>query len=336
MMMALAAHARPAVRARARRRDAAAARTARTRARCSRSARASRTARSRSSEAAELGCRACASPGGGCQFLGTAATSQVVGEALGLSLPHARWRPPASRSGSTWRAARRGRSCASTRAACATRDILTDAAVRNAMTVHAAFGGSTNLLLHLPAVAHAAGLRRPTVEDWTRGQPPRAAPGRRAAQRPRRPPDGARVPGRRRARGDAAPAARRRCSTSDACTVTGEPLGRVLDWWEGSERRRALRERLRARGRRRSRRRDHGPRAGATARAHQHGDLPARQPRAGGLGHQEHGHRPDRGRRRRRLSQDGPGARLHARARGDRRHQEPRRGPRSSRATCWC
>ena len=39
-------------------------------------------------EAAELGCRACASPGGGCQFLGTAATSQVVAEALGLSLLH--------------------------------------------------------------------------------------------------------------------------------------------------------------------------------------------------------------------------------------------------------
>ena len=38
--------------------------------------------------AAEVGCRACASPGGGCQFLGTAATSQVVGEALGLALPH--------------------------------------------------------------------------------------------------------------------------------------------------------------------------------------------------------------------------------------------------------
>ena len=40
-------------------------------------------------EAAELGCRACASPGGGCQFLGTAATSQVVAEALGITLPHA-------------------------------------------------------------------------------------------------------------------------------------------------------------------------------------------------------------------------------------------------------
>ena len=36
------------------------------------------------------------------------------------------------------------------------------------MVVHAAFGGSTNLLLHIPAIAHAAGLRRPTVDDWTR------------------------------------------------------------------------------------------------------------------------------------------------------------------------
>ena len=34
------------------------------------------------------------------------------------------------------------------------------------MVVHAAFGGSTNLLLHVPAIAYAAGLRRPTVEDW--------------------------------------------------------------------------------------------------------------------------------------------------------------------------
>src|SRR5215831_1634399 len=45
------------------------------------------------SEAAELGCRACASPGGGCQFLGTAATSQVIAEALGLSLPHSALAP---------------------------------------------------------------------------------------------------------------------------------------------------------------------------------------------------------------------------------------------------
>src|SRR5215831_8621881 len=45
------------------------------------------------SEAADLGCRACASPGGGCQFLGTAATAQVVSEALGLSLPHSALAP---------------------------------------------------------------------------------------------------------------------------------------------------------------------------------------------------------------------------------------------------
>src|SRR5213075_2310614 len=44
-------------------------------------------------EAAELGCRACGSPGGGCQFLGTAATSQVVAEALGLAVPHSALAP---------------------------------------------------------------------------------------------------------------------------------------------------------------------------------------------------------------------------------------------------
>jgi putative YjhG/YagF family dehydratase len=49
-----------------------------------------------------------------------------------------------------------------------TRDILTVDALHNAMVVHAAFGGSTNLLLHIPAVAHAAGLPKPTVADWQR------------------------------------------------------------------------------------------------------------------------------------------------------------------------
>ena len=117
-------------------------------------------------EAAILGCKACGSPGGGCQFLGTAATSQVVGEALGLSPIHSALAP----SGSTvWRQI-------ATDAAIAVqslkdrgigvRDILTEAAIRNAMTVHAAFGGSTNLLLHIPAIAHAAGVRQPTVDDW--------------------------------------------------------------------------------------------------------------------------------------------------------------------------
>jgi putative YjhG/YagF family dehydratase len=117
-------------------------------------------------EAAELGCRACASPGGGCQFLGTAATSQIIGEALGMSLTHSAlapsgqpiWLDMARRSALALLAmAERKQPLA---------EILTDAAIRNAMIVHAACGGSTNLLLHVPAIAHAAGLRRPTVDDW--------------------------------------------------------------------------------------------------------------------------------------------------------------------------
>ena len=105
--------------------------------------------------------------GGGCQFLGTAASSQVVGEALGLSLPHSAlapsgqpiWLDLAKRSADAcFRQFERGLNVG---------EILTDAAIRNAMVVHAAFGGSTNLLLHLPAVAHAAGLRRPARSGGT-------------------------------------------------------------------------------------------------------------------------------------------------------------------------
>src|SRR6266576_4598125 len=117
--------------------------------------------------AAENLCRACASPGGGCQFLGTAATSQVVAEALGMSLTHSAlapsghpiWLDMARRSArATLALESRGLTM---------KDILSDASVHNAMVTYAAFGGSTNLIMHLPAIAHAAGLRRPTVEDWT-------------------------------------------------------------------------------------------------------------------------------------------------------------------------
>src|SRR5712691_4473582 len=117
-------------------------------------------------EAAEVMCRACASPGGGCQFLGTAATSQVVGEALGMSLPHSALAPSGH---PIWldMARRSARAAMSLEArGLAMRDILTDASVRNAMVLHAAFGGSTNLILHLPAVAFSARLRRPSVDEW--------------------------------------------------------------------------------------------------------------------------------------------------------------------------
>jgi len=119
-------------------------------------------------EAAVAGCAACASPGGGCQFLGTAATSQVVAEAMGLSLPHTAlapsgqpvWREAATRSAAALQSlAERGLKTA---------DIITEDAIYNAMVAHAACGGSTNLLLHIPAIAFAAGVKRPSVEDWSR------------------------------------------------------------------------------------------------------------------------------------------------------------------------
>ncbi len=117
-------------------------------------------------EAAVAGCRACGSPGGGCQFLGTAATSQVVAEALGLTVPHAALAPSGS---GLWLDLARFSAETLMRMAdrrCSLEQILTPSSIRNAIAVHAACGGSTNLLLHIPAIAHAAGLDRPTVEDW--------------------------------------------------------------------------------------------------------------------------------------------------------------------------
>ncbi len=118
--------------------------------------------------AADMGCRACGTPGGGCQFLGTAATAQVIAEALGLCLPHSALAPSGE---PVWRdtAVRSAKALVNLQnQGLTSADILTEDAVHNAMVVHAACGGSTNLLLHLPAFAFAAGLRRPTVEDWNR------------------------------------------------------------------------------------------------------------------------------------------------------------------------
>jgi putative YjhG/YagF family dehydratase len=196
-------------------------------------------------QAQDLGCRACGSPGGGCQFLGTAATSQVVGEALGLSLPHSALAPSGQ---PIWidMARRSARALVALEAkGLRVRDIVTDAAIRNAMMVHAAVGGSTNLLLHLTAIAHAAGLRRPTVEDWSDVN--RRVP-RLVDVLPNGPRNHSTV---RVFLAGGVPEVMlhlRRAGLLDerAVTATGEPLGKNLDWWEGSDRRRALRERLRA------------------------------------------------------------------------------------------
>jgi putative YjhG/YagF family dehydratase len=191
-------------------------------------------------QAAEVGCRACASPGGGCQFLGTAATSQVVAEALGLALTHGALAPSGQ---PIWLdlARRSARALVRLRErGVRTRDIVTAAAVRNAMVVHAAVGGSTNLLLHLTAVAHAAGLRRPTVEDWREVN--RRVP-RLVDVLPNGPVG---HPTIRFFLAGGVPEVMlhlRRLGLLDlgCLTAAGEPLGRMLDWWEGSARRRALR-----------------------------------------------------------------------------------------------
>jgi xylonate dehydratase len=193
--------------------------------------------------ASELGCRACATAGGGCQFLGTAASSQVVAEALGLTVPHAALAPSGQ---DIWLEMARASARASLgllERGIVTSDILTPDAIHNAVVVHAAFGGSTNMLLHIPAIAHAAKLMRPTVQDWIEVN--------------------ARVP----RLVDALPNGPKNHTTVqvflaggvpevmlhlrelgllklEALTVTGETLGANLEWWEKSERRERLREAL--------------------------------------------------------------------------------------------
>jgi putative YjhG/YagF family dehydratase len=193
--------------------------------------------------AQEVGCRTCASPGGGCQFLGTAATSQVVGEALGLSLPHTAlapsgqpvWLDAANRSAKTL--------LRQLELGLTTRDILTSASLRNAMAVHAAFGGSTNLLLHIPAIAHAAKLPRPTSKDWAEIN--RQVP-RLVDALPNGPKYFATV---QVFLAGAVPEVMlhlRRAGLIDTSvkTVTGERLDTCLDWWQDSRRRHELRATL--------------------------------------------------------------------------------------------
>ena len=193
--------------------------------------------------AAEMGCRSCGSPGGGCHFLGTAATSQVVSEAFGMALPHSALNPSGEQ---VWldMAHRSALALLNLSARQLALDqILTQRALENVMLVYAAFGGSTNLLLHIPAIAHAAGLKRPTIDDWNRvnRQVPRLV--------------------------DALPNGPRNFPTvqvfaaggvpevmlhlrdmglldTDVMTVSGEKLEHNLNWWRESKRRTASQNRL--------------------------------------------------------------------------------------------
>ena len=194
-------------------------------------------------KAAEEGCHSCASPGGGCQFLGTAATSQVIAEALGMCLPHSALAPSGQ---PVWldmarRSARALELLAKRKQT--TADILTDGSVRNAITVHAAFGGSTNLLLHTPAVAFHAGLRRPTVDEW-------AEVNRRVPRIVDALPNGpVGHPTIRVFLAGGVPEVMLHLRDSglldlNCRTVSGETIGGNLEWWETSDRRKRFRELL--------------------------------------------------------------------------------------------
>lgn len=193
--------------------------------------------------AAEVGCKACGSPGGGCQFFGTAATAQAVAEALGMSLPHSALSPSGQE---IWKqiavqSARAVVTLSEQKKSLA--DILTADAIHNAMVVHAAMGGSTNLLLHIPAIAFEAGLKRPQVDDWNaiNRQVPRIVD-----VLPNGPVGHPTV---RVFLAGGVPEVMLHLRTLgllklDVLTAAGARLGDLLEWWEKSERRGRFRELL--------------------------------------------------------------------------------------------
>jgi xylonate dehydratase len=196
--------------------------------------------------AAEMGCRSCGSPGGGCHFLGTAASSQVVAEAFGMALPHSALAPSGEE---IWLDTARRSALALLNLATHNiplRKIVTQQALENAMLVFAAFGGSTNMLLHIPAVAHAAGLSLPTLKDWTRINKlvPRLVDAL---------PNGPRnFPTVHVFAAGAVPEVMLHLRdmgllNRNVLTVTGRIVDDNLDWWEHSERRKAAKARLQER-----------------------------------------------------------------------------------------
>lgn len=191
----------------------------------------------------ETGCHACSEGGGSCQFLGTAATSQVVAEALGLAPWHSALAPS---NQPVWLdvAERAALSVMGMKAkGIRADDILTDGAVRNAMAVFSAFGGSTNLCIHIPAVAHHAGLHVPTIDDWHRinSKVPRLVDVTPNG------PEG--HPTIRAYLAGGVPEVmlhlRELGLIDEGCqTVNGSTVGELLDWWQRCERRTTFRKLL--------------------------------------------------------------------------------------------
>ncbi len=124
-----------------------------------------------------------------------------------------------------------------------TKDILTQDAFENALAVHAAFGGSTNLIMHLAAIAHQAGVARPTVDDWRKFN---AGVPRIVDALPNGPTHYATVQVFLAGGVPEVMLHLRELGMLklDALTVSGKTLGENLEWWEKSERRERLRAKL--------------------------------------------------------------------------------------------
>ena len=104
---------------------------------------------------------------GACQFMGSASTGQVMAEALGLALPGSALVPaPLTRLLRYARATGKA-ALGLVEANLTARRILTREAFENAIILHAATGGSTNALLHLPVIAREAGVEI-TIDDFDR------------------------------------------------------------------------------------------------------------------------------------------------------------------------
>lgn len=93
---------------------------------------------------------------GACQFMGTAGTMQVLAEALGLALPHSALIPASSKYLDSMAQEAGFALSGLLEKGITAADILTEQAFHNAIVIHGAIGGSTNALLHLPAIAHEA------------------------------------------------------------------------------------------------------------------------------------------------------------------------------------
>lgn len=95
---------------------------------------------------------------GACSFIGTASTMQIMAEALGLTLPGSALLPATSPDLIDYAYNAGKRAVELAYEGLKPSDIVTMDSLENAIMVHAAISGSTNCLLHLPAIAHEYGL----------------------------------------------------------------------------------------------------------------------------------------------------------------------------------